>query len=167
MAKNDGVITLFYMTEIKTLDAVGRKFMADEEGIKLKPYNDSAGIPTIGIGCTFYPNGSKVTMKDEPLPNEAAAWKLFDKVNSNFMLTVYSTTRDDINQNQFNALVALCYNIGTPSFKTSTVLKLVNKNPNDPAIADAFYMWRYSTVDGVKKPILAGRRKREAALYFS
>lgn len=155
------------MTEIKTLDAVGRKFMADEEGIKLKPYKDSAGIPTIGIGCTYYPGGKKVTMKDAPLANEAAAWKLFDKVNNNFLLTVYSTTRDDINQNQFNALLSLCYNIGVGAFKGSTVLKLVNKNPKDPAIADAFYMWRFSTVDGMKKPILAGRRKREAKLYFS
>lgn len=155
------------MIEIKSLDARGREFMAEEEGIKLKPYKDSAGIPTIGIGCTFYPNGKKVTMKDAPLQDVKSAWQLFDKVNSNFMLTVYSTTRDDINQNQFNALVALCYNIGTDSFKKSTVLKLVNKNPKDPAITDAFYMWRYSTVGGVKKPILAGRRKREAALYFS
>lgn len=155
------------MTEIKTLDQRGREFLAAEEGIKLKPYKDQAGIPTIGIGCTFYPNGKRVTMKDAPLKDVKAAWQLFDKVNNNFLLTVYSTTRDDINQNQFNALLSLCYNIGAVAFKNSTVLKLVNKNPNDPAIADAFYMWRYSTVDGVKKPILAGRRKREAELYFS
>lgn len=153
--------------EIKTLDQVGRDFMAAEEGIKLKPYKDSAGIPTIGIGCTFYPNGTRVTMKDAPLPDIKSAWQLFDKVNTNFLLTVYSTTRDDINQNQFNALLSLCYNIGTGEFKKSTVLRLVNKNPKDPAIADAFYMWRYSTVDGVKKPILAGRRKRESKLYFT
>lgn len=154
------------MTEIKTLDQVGRDFMAREEGIELKPYRDSAGIPTIGIGCTFYPDGRKVTMKDAPLLDVKAAWKLFDKVNNNFLLTVYSTTRDDINQNQFNALFSLCYNIGVGAFKSSTVLKLVNKNPNDPAIAAAFYMWRYSTVEGIKKPILAGRRRRESNLYF-
>jgi len=155
------------MTEIRTLDQRGRDFMAEEEGIKLKPYKDSAGIPTIGIGCTYYPGGRKVTMKDAPLDNVLAAWKLFDKVNNNYLMTVYSTTRDDINQNQFNALLSLCYNIGVGAFKGSTVLKLVNKNPNDPAITEAFYMWRYSVVDGVKKPVLAGRRKREAELYFS
>lgn len=155
------------MTEIRALDDIGRRFMVDEEGLMLKPYKDSAGIPTIGIGCTFYPSGQRVTMKDTPLVNDKAAWQLFDKVNNNFLLTVYSITRDDINQNQFNALLSLCYNIGVGAFKASTVLKIVNKNPNDPAIADAFYMWRYSTVDGVRKPILAGRRKREAKLYFT
>jgi lysozyme len=151
------------MTEIKTLDQRGRDFLAKEEGIILKPYLDSVGIPTIGIGCTFYPNGKRVTMKDRPLKDVKAAWDLFDAVNSNFMLTVYSTTRDDINQNQFNALVSLCYNIGSAGFKGSTVLKLVNKNPNDPKIASAFEMWK--SAGG--KPILLGRRKREVKLYFS
>lgn len=151
------------MIEIKSLDQVGRDFLAKEEGIKLKPYLDSAGIPTIGIGCTFYPDGRRVTMKDRPLPSVQAAWELFDKVNEHFLLTVYSTTRDDINQNQFNALVSLCYNIGPVGFKGSTVLKLVNKNPNDPKIAAAFEMWK----NAGGKPILLARRKREAKLYFN
>lgn len=151
------------MREIKTLDQVGRDFLAKEEGIKLKPYLDSVGIPTIGIGCTFYPDGRRVTLKDKPLANIQAAWDLFDAVNSNFLFTVYSTTRDDINQNQFNALVSLCYNIGPVGFKGSTVLKLVNKNPNDPKIGAAFEMWK----NAGGKPVLLARRKREAKLYFS
>jgi lysozyme len=151
------------MNEIKSLDQRGRDFLAKEEGIVLKPYLDSVGIPTIGIGCTFYPGGKRVTMKDKPLKNVQAAWDLFDAVNSNFLFTVYSTTRDDINQNQFNALVSLCYNIGPAGFKGSTVLKLVNKNPNDPKIAGAFEMWK----NAGGKPILLGRRRREAKMYFS
>lgn len=151
------------MTEIKTLDQRGRDFLAKEEGIILKPYLDSVGIPTIGIGCTYYPGGKRVTMKDKPLKNIQAAWDLFDGVNSSFMLTVYSTTRDDINQNQFNALVSLCYNIGPVGFKGSTVLKLVNKNPHDPKIGAAFEMWKLAG----GKPILLGRRRREVKMYFS
>lgn len=151
------------MTEIKTLDQAGRDFLAKEEGIKLAPYLDSVGIPTLGIGCTYYPGGRKVTMKDKPLKDVQAAWDLFDQVNSNFLFTVYSTTRDDINQNQFNALLSLCYNIGPVGFKGSTVLKLVNKNPNDPKIAAGFEMWK----NAGGKPILLARRKREAKLYFS
>lgn len=156
------------MTEIKTLDQAGKDFIAKEEGLRLKPYKDSKGIPTIGIGCTFYPNGQKVTMQDKPLKDEAAAWELFNAVNKFFLYGVYSVTRDDINQNQFNALVSICFNIGTgeQGFKGSTLLRLVNANPNDPKIKDAFYSWRFVTVDGVKKPQLAERRKREAELYF-
>ncbi len=151
------------MNEIKTLDQRGRDFLAKEEGIILHPYLDSVGIPTIGIGCTFYPGGRRVTMKDKPLKNVQAAWDLFDAVNSSFMLTVYSTTRDDINQNQFNSLVSLCYNIGPAGLKGSTVLKLVNKNPNDPKIGPAFELWK----NAGGRPILLGRRKREVKMYFS
>lgn len=151
------------MTEIKTLDQRGRDFLAKEEGIILHPYLDSVGIPTIGIGCTYYPGGRRVTMQDEPLKDVQAAWNLFDGVNSSFLFTVYSTTRDDINQNQFNALVSLCYNIGPVAFKGSTVLKLVNKNPSDPKIAGAFEMWK----NAGGKPVLLRRRQREAKMYFS
>jgi lysozyme len=137
--------------------------MEAEEGIKLKPYLDSVGIPTIGIGCTYYSDGRKVTIQDAPLPDIQAAWDLFNNVNKHFLLTVYSTTRDDINQNQFNALVSICYNIGTGAFKGSTLLKRVNKNPNDPSITAAFLMWK--SAGG--KPILLNRRNREAKLYFT
>lgn len=149
--------------EIKSLDQRGRDFLSNEEGIKLKPYLDSVGIPTIGIGCTYYPDGRKVTMLDDPLRNIQAAWDLFDNVNRHFLLTVYSTTRDDITQNEFNALLSICYNIGTSAFKGSTLLKRVNKNPNDPSITAAFRMWK--SAGG--KPILLERRNREAKLYFS
>jgi lysozyme len=149
--------------EITMLDQRGKDFLVNEEGISLEPYLDSVGIPTIGIGCTYYPNGRRVTMEDKPLPNLMAAWELFNAVNNNFLLTVYSTTRDDITQNQFNALVSLCYNIGPIGFKGSTVLKLVNKNPNDPKISTAFEMWK----NAGGKPILLKRRKRECKLYFS
>lgn len=153
--------------EIKSLDEKGRKFLVQEEGLILHPYRDGAGIPTIGIGCTWYPNGNKVTMNDAPLADEVAAWDLFDKVNATYLMAVYSTTRDDINQNQFNALVSLCYNIGTGNFKKSTLLKIVNERPNDSRITEAFYMWRFSTINATKKPILAARRIREAKLYFN
>lgn len=151
------------MPEIKTLDQVGRDFLAHEEGIKLKPYLDSVGIPTIGIGCTYYPGGRKVTMKDPPLTNEQAAWDLFDKVNETYLLTVYSTTRDDISQNQFSALVSICYNIGPGAFKSSTLLKRVNQDPHDLAITEAFLMWK----NAGGRPVLLARRKREVQLYFS
>jgi lysozyme len=156
------------MNEIRKLDAAGRAFIKQEEGLILHPYRDIKGIPTIGLGCTYYPDGKRVTMLDKPLKSETEAWALFDAVNPVYALTVYSTTRDDITQNMFNALFSLCYNIGTGAngFKGSTVLELVNKNPNDPAISAAFYMWRFTTIDGVKKPKLAARRKREADLYF-
>lgn len=148
--------------EIKAMDAAGIAFLIQEEGIRLKPYLDSAGIPTIGIGNTYYEDGTRVKMSD-PAITEMRAISLFKTVLKPYETTVWSVTRDDINQHQFNALTSLSYNIGVPGFKGSTVLRLVNKNPNDPAIGKAFEMWK----NAGGKPVLLGRRKREVKMYFS
>lgn len=42
----------------------GIQLILSFEGFSAKPYLDSAGIPTIGYGNTYYPGGKKVTMKD-------------------------------------------------------------------------------------------------------
>jgi lysozyme len=147
--------------EIKSVSPKGLKFIAKEEGCVLKPYKDSVGIPTIGVGCTYYENGERVKMTDSPI-TEARALQLFKNLLKTYEMCVYAHTRDDINQNQFDALVSLCFNIGTGAFNKSTLVKKVNANPNDPTIGAAFEMWR----NAGGKPILLNRRKREYQLYL-
>jgi lysozyme len=148
--------------EIKKVSKKGLEFIAKEEGLVLKPYKCSAGVPTIGIGSTYYEDGSKVKMTDKPITKERA-YILFENVLKHYEMCVYAHTRDDINQNQFDGLVSLCFNIGTGAFNKSTLVKRVNKNPNDPTIGAAFEMWK----NAGGKPILLNRRKREYALYSS
>lgn len=148
--------------EIKSMDSTGIDFLVNEEGLILHPYKDSVGIPTIGVGCTYYENGQRVTMADPQITRDRAI-SLFRNVLLNYERSVWSITRDDITQNQFNALTSLCFNIGTAAFKGSTVLRLVNVNPKDPAISQAFEMWK----NAGGKPVLLARRKREAKLYFT
>ena len=119
-------------------------------------------MPTIGIGSTYYEDGSKVKMSDKPITKERAE-QLFVNVLKHYEMCIYTSTRDDINQNQFDALVSLCFNIGTHAFKKSTVLKRVNANPYDTNIEPAFLMWK----NAGGKPILLNRRKREYQLYKS
>lgn len=149
------------VTEIQQVSKSGLEFIAHEEGVILHPYRDSVGIPTIGVGNTYYENGVRVKMTDPPI-TMAKAMQLFKSILPTYEKAVWSNTRDDINQNQFNALVSLCYNIGVTGFKGSTVLRRVNLNPGDSTIKDAFLMWK----NAGGKPILLGRRIREAKLYF-
>jgi lysozyme len=142
--------------EIQDVDALGLEFIAIEEGLKLKPYLDSAGIPTIGVGATYYQSGKRVTMKDKPLTRQEAL-DLFKWHLDIYEKGVWSVTRDDITQNMFNALVSICFNIGTSAFKKSTLLRRVNENIKDPSIKAAFEMWQNS---GEDKGILLPRRKR-------
>lgn len=130
-------------------------FIKSLEGLRLKAYRDSVGIWTIGYGNTHYPDGSKVKEGDE-----------ITLLTANMMLKNYvdimrrkmKITRV-LNNNQETALASFAYNIGTSGFNTSTVLKKVNANPNDPTIRDAFMLWN-------KPPEIIGRRSKEANKYF-
>lgn len=140
------------------LNDKGRNALHVREGFKLKPYLDSKGIPTIAMGNTFYLDGKKVTMQDKSLTTNEAL-RLGRIVSDNFAKDVNSLVKSNINQNQFNALVSLAYNIGINGFAKSTVLRRVNANPNDPTIKSAFMMW-------TKNKELVGRRKSELEQYF-
>jgi lysozyme len=141
------------------LDEKGYKALHDREGLRLKPYLDTRGIPTIAMGNTFYENGRKVTMKDKPLTLKEAD-ELGKITADKFAKQVGALVKSNVNQNQFNALVSIAYNIGINGFKSSSFLKLVNRNPNDPKIKEAIMLW-------VKNKELIGRRKSEANQYFT
>lgn len=146
----------------RTMSKSGIDFLILEEGIRLKPYRDSVGVPTIGVGSTFYEDGTPVKMTDPAITRERAI-SLFTNVRKEFEDAVNKFVKSNITQNQFDALVSLVYNIGIRAFQTSTVLREVNNDPNNPFIADAFKMWR----NAGGKPILLPRRIREAKLYFT
>lgn len=143
------------------LSEKGYTFLGKEEGIRLRAYLDPVGVPTIGYGNTFYQDGTKVKMGDTVTPCKANA--LFHSIVKEFEDGVNKYVTSDINQNQFDALVSIAYNIGLGAFKKSTLLKRVNINPSTPLIREAFIMWKFSG----GKPILLNRRIREADLYFS
>jgi lysozyme len=133
------------------------------EGLSLTPYLCPANVPTIGYGLTVYPDGLRVRMTDKPITEKLAELYLHEELNK-FAKQVDSFTRDDINQNQFDALTSFCYNLGTGNLKSSTLLKKVNLNPLDPKIKDEFVRW--NKAEGRVLSGLTRRRKAEADLYF-
>lgn len=144
-------------------------FIKHEEGLILHPYHDEAEVPTIGYGSTMYKTGKRVTMQDKPI-TEPEAFDLLKWEVDNKTAAVSGALKNVVlNQNQFDALVSLAYNIGVGAFAGSTVAKRVKANPQDPTIRNAFMMWNKVHKDGklVVSDTLTGRRKREADLYFS
>jgi len=142
------------------------KSIIASEGLKLDAYRDSKGIPTIGIGTIKYPNGVKVKMGDK-CTEEQAYFYLNDYVKKMVIAINKLIKGIDINQNQFDAICSLTYNIGTTGFTNSTVLRLMKKNPKDPLIKEAWLAWNKETKNGIKVPSkgLTNRRKREYQLY--
>lgn len=134
------------------------------EGFYSKPYICPAGVPSIGWGTTIYPNGKKVTMKDKAI-TEAEATEYLKHDLKGAERDVDGLTIDTITQNQFDALCSFVYNVGKGNFASSTLLKKVNKNPNDKTIAKEFAKWIYG--GGKILNGLVRRRKKESELYFS
>lgn len=70
-----------------------------------------------------------------------------------------------LNQNQHDALVSFCFNLGQGNLRASNLLKLIQANPNDLAIAASFTNW--VRAEGRVLDGLVARRVAEAMLYFS
>ena len=144
------------------LDINGVKFLEGLEGLKLNSYKCSAGVWTIGIGNTFYEDGTKV--KEGDSITKIQAYFLFNLISKKFVDAINDNVKVKINQNQFNALFCFVYNIGITGFKNSTLLKFVNLNPNDGNIAKQFLRW--NKIAGKESKGLTNRRIKESSLYF-
>ena len=146
------------------LNNSGYLLITEFEGFSAKPYLCSAKIPTIGFGSTYYSDNKRVTMLDKEI-TRVQAFEMFKTIADRFASVVSKLVTSPLNQNQFNALVSLAYNIGTGNFASSTILKKVNKNHNDITIELEFKKWNKAN----KKEIacLTKRRISEANIYFS
>jgi lysozyme len=133
------------------------------EGLRLDAYLCPAKIPTIGYGNTFYENGSKVKIGDKI--TKARAEELFNNIlENNFASPVRRLIKSKVNNNQFSALVSFAYNVGVGNLQKSTLLRMVNENPNNPAIREQFMRW--NKAGGKELLGLTRRRESEANLYF-
>jgi len=135
------------------------------ESLKLDAYLDPVGVPTIGYGTIRYPNGKKVKLGDAITDAEAEAFLTFEV--DDIIKSLNDILKNiDLNQNQFDAVVSLCYNIGVGAFQSSTVLKELIVG-DFSAAAKAFELWNKGTVDGTKVvlPGLVNRRREERQLF--
>lgn len=140
---------------------VGINLISSFEDTRLKAYDDGVGVWTIGIGTTVYPNGVKVEKGDTCTLEQAKTY--FKQDLSKFEKTVNDYVKVPLSQNQFDALVSLTYNIGSSAFRSSTLLKKLNKSDYQGA-ADQFPLWNKA-----KGKILNGltrRRTAERALFL-
>lgn len=118
------------------------------EGCKLTAYRCPAGVPTIGYGHTKGVNmGMKITQE------EAEMFLAADVAPLETLLSKYN-----LKQNEFDALVSWCYNLGVGNFNSSTLkLKLLAKaQPVD--CADQIIRW----VKANGKVLLGLQRRRVA-----
>jgi GH24 family phage-related lysozyme (muramidase) len=141
----------------------GLKLIKEFEGCKLSAYQCPAGVWTIGIGSTHYGDGTPVT-KNRTLPNEGAAMALLAATIGQYEKAV-NATGVELTQNEFDALVCLCYNIGAGNFFKSTLVKMLKAGDDKAEIAKQFLRW--DKAGGKPLAGLTRRRNAEAELFLT
>lgn len=145
----------------------GIELLKDFEGVRLKAYQDTAGVWTIGWGSTRHADGTPVK-KGDTLASIAAANTLFTITMSRFAAEVKRLVKVPLTQNQFDALVS--FNFNTGALASSTLLKLLNKSDFAGA-ANEFPKWNKITDPKTKAKIVSGtlvkRRAAERKLFLT
>lgn len=131
------------------------------EGCELKAYQDGGGVWTIGYGLTTA--AGIVQVYRGMVITEAQAADYLARALVKYERTVVEAIKRPMTQNQFDAMVSLCYNIGQGAFAGSTLVRRFNSGDIDGA-ADAFLMWVKDNGRFVKG--LENRRKDERALFI-
>jgi lysozyme len=132
----------------------GIRFIEHNEGFRSSVYRDNTKS-AIGYGHDLLPG--------ESFPNgitpQQAANLLIQDLSTKFEPPV-NRLAPEANQNQFDALVDFCYNLGPPALATMLHHGLAQVPTQIPA-------WCYEDVKGVevKNPDLESRRQSEVQLF--
>ncbi|HEY9815211.1 MAG TPA: lysozyme [Candidatus Obscuribacterales bacterium] len=133
----------------------GLELIMEFEGLELEAYQDSVGVWTIGYGHT-----RGVRPGDRITEEQARAFLKVDVMDAE--KAINRLVEVDLNQNQFDALVAWTYNLGSGNLANSTLLKKINEGKFDEA-QEEFDRWVYA--GGRQLRGLVRRRDAEEALW--
>lgn len=139
------------------LSLSARQKLKDLEG-----FRDYAYIPVKGDVWTVGYGFTKGVSKGDHMTLAEADARLVSEL-AEYERAVYYACTTIPNQNEFDAMVLLCYNIGITGFKRSSVLRAHNRRDHQAA-ARAFSLWNKS--GGKVYRGLTRRRADEAALYL-
>lgn len=158
----NAVKNMLGIPESMSVSNKGVDLICEFEGKRLVAYDDGVGVWTIGFGTIKYPSGNRVKKGDTCTLEQAKEYMRHDLIE--FEHTVNSSVKVPLNQNQFDALVSLAYNIGSSAFKSSTLVKKLDSGDYQGA-ADQFNVW--INAGGKRMQGLVNRRDKEKLLFLS
>ena len=138
-----------------------KQFIINEEGFRADAYQPlNTDRFTIGYGSTFYSNGDPVQYGDHI--DEPTARNLINAKLDNLAVALSRFTNPKCTQQQFDAVLSLCYNVGLQAFSNSNTGSLYAGGVD---ISNRFELWDESA--GRVIPGLLTRRQKEKAIYDS
>lgn len=137
------------------LSEEGLSFLKAREGLRLVPYQDIAGVWTVGFGSTTE------VVPGEKITEVEAGERLKEDVRHaencvNQLVTV------PLAEHEFDALVSFTFNVGCHALRKSTLLRLLNDGKYDMVSTE---LGRWDKAGGTVVAGLTKRRKLEADLW--
>lgn len=142
------------------INARGVALIKEYEGLRLNAYKCPGGELTIGYGHTSAAGSPKVVPGMKITADEAG--EILKDDLRHYEDAVAGTITKYCNENQFSAMVSLCYNIGPGAFRKSSVARYFNDGQAAKA-ANSFLLW--TKADGKELKGLIRRRAAELALF--
>lgn len=131
------------------------------EGLRLHPYKDCVGLLTVGYGHLIG-NGTDLTHELNRTITLHEATELLKQDLHKFERGVSRYIKAPISQNQFDALVALAYNLGNGTLQRSTLRQKLNRGDYDGAAKEIL---KYNKAGGQVLKGLTRRRQAEYRLF--
>lgn len=137
-------------------------FVAQHEALRLNPYRDQGGYPTVGYGHLLTKDVSVPLTRYKPITlAEAKAYLAADLAVA--AQAVDKAVAAELSDNAFAACISLAFNIGGAAFASSTVCKRIGQGDMAGA-AKAFGLWnKVRDPETGKLVVSEGLTKRRAA----
>ena len=141
----------------------GLDLIKRHEGLRLEAYLDPVGVWTIGYGHT----GSAYAKEGVKISRSKAAALLRQDLHE-AEHAVAALVNVPLQQDEFDALVSIVFNVGAGAFNRSTLRRKLNAGDRAGAALE-FGRWVFGTKDGkkIRLPGLVKRRAEEAAMFLA
>lgn len=133
------------------------------EGLKLSPYLCPAGVPTIGYGTVWKPDGTKVTLNDPAITKATAELWLITTLEGICISAAKASPVLTTNENAWGAITDFIYNLGLSRYKASTLKKRIDEQDYTAAGNE---LLRWVRAGGKVLPGLVKRRQAERKLML-
>ena len=131
------------------------------ERVVLTPYLCPAGIPTIGVGATYYEDGAAVTLCDHSISKERAMQLLHWMIVTKYFPAVMHLCPGIDSPDRLAAIIDFTFNLGSGNLRISNLRKRINAGRWDD-VPEELRKWIWA--GGIKLRGLASRREAEIAL---